>query len=124
MTANVRIVTDVHEDVLKVPNAALRFRPPQNDKEKSERKAGGNGSGNSAGGRPHGGRGAPGSARVYQLQAGKLVPLPVQLGASDGLMTEVTAPSLSEGSEVVIGTLEQADSKRRSPSMGGGPRMF
>jgi HlyD family secretion protein len=28
MTANVRIVTDVRSDVLKVPNAALRFRPP------------------------------------------------------------------------------------------------
>jgi len=28
MTANVRIVTDVRQDVLRVPNAALRFRPP------------------------------------------------------------------------------------------------
>ncbi|GAB4477388.1 MAG: hypothetical protein OHK0044_23800 [Burkholderiaceae bacterium] len=28
MTANVRIVTDTREAVLKVPNAALRFRPP------------------------------------------------------------------------------------------------
>lgn len=28
MTANVRIITDVRENVLKVPNAALRFRPP------------------------------------------------------------------------------------------------
>jgi HlyD family secretion protein len=28
MTANVRIVTDTRESALKVPNAALRFRPP------------------------------------------------------------------------------------------------
>ena len=28
MTANVRVVTDVRENVLKVPNAALRFKPP------------------------------------------------------------------------------------------------
>ncbi|MGZ9059757.1 MAG: hypothetical protein ACXW14_11010, partial [Burkholderiaceae bacterium] len=28
MTANVRIVTDARDPVLKVPNAALRFRPP------------------------------------------------------------------------------------------------
>jgi len=28
MTANVRILTDTRESVLKVPNAALRFRPP------------------------------------------------------------------------------------------------
>jgi HlyD family secretion protein len=28
MTANVRVITDVREKVLKVPNAALRFKPP------------------------------------------------------------------------------------------------
>jgi HlyD family secretion protein len=28
MTANVRVITDVRESVLKVPNAALRFKPP------------------------------------------------------------------------------------------------
>jgi HlyD family secretion protein len=28
MTANVRVVTDVRNDVLKVPNSALRFKPP------------------------------------------------------------------------------------------------
>ena len=28
MTANVRVITDVRENVLKVPNAALRFKPP------------------------------------------------------------------------------------------------
>jgi HlyD family secretion protein len=28
MTANVRIVTDTRENVLRIPNAALRFRPP------------------------------------------------------------------------------------------------
>jgi HlyD family secretion protein len=28
MTANVRVITDVRQGVLKVPNAALRFRPP------------------------------------------------------------------------------------------------
>ncbi|HEX2532039.1 MAG TPA: efflux RND transporter periplasmic adaptor subunit, partial [Burkholderiaceae bacterium] len=31
MTANVRIVTDRHNDVLKVPNAALRFKPAGTD---------------------------------------------------------------------------------------------
>lgn len=120
MTANVRIITDVREGVLKVPNAALRFRPPASDKEKTERNAAGSG----AGSRPHGARGAPGSARVYQLQAGKLMPLPVQLGASDGLMTEVVAPALSEGSEVVTGSAQSGDGKRPASAMGGGPRMF
>ena len=35
MTANVRIVTDRREDALKVPNAALRFKPAGGDDGKS-----------------------------------------------------------------------------------------
>ena len=35
MTANVRIVTDTRDSVLKVPNAALRFRPPGESAAKS-----------------------------------------------------------------------------------------
>ena len=46
MTANVRIVTDSRNDVLKVVNAALRFRPPgaaANDKSMAETNAPANG---------------------------------------------------------------------------------
>ncbi|MBA2548341.1 MAG: efflux RND transporter periplasmic adaptor subunit [Burkholderiaceae bacterium] len=43
MTANVRIVTDTREAVLKAPNAALRFRPPgegaSSDKAKADAKS-------------------------------------------------------------------------------------
>jgi HlyD family secretion protein len=46
MTANVRIVTDIRENVLKVSNSALRFRPPPTDKEKN----------NEGGGKPRGSR--------------------------------------------------------------------
>lgn len=115
MTANVRVVTDVREGVLKVPNSALRFRPPQSDKDKnSPAKAE----------RPQGARGgSAGSARVYRLEAGQLVKLPVKIGASDGLMTEVESDALQAGAEVVTGTAE-AGEKRRPSNMGGGPRMF
>jgi HlyD family secretion protein len=119
MTANVRVVTDVREGVLKVPNSALRFRPPQSDKDKNssttgERQQGGKG-----------GKGGPGSAsaRVYRLEAGQLVKLPVKLGATDGLMTEVESSDLQEGTEVVVGTADAGD-KRKPSAMGGGPRMF
>src|SRR5262249_265012 len=37
MTANVRIVTDQKDSVLKVPNAALRFRPPGVEPESRDR---------------------------------------------------------------------------------------
>ena len=118
MTANVRIVTDIRENVLKVSNSALRFRPPPTDKEKN----------NEGGGKPRGSRnggsgGAPQSARLYTLQEGKLNAIPVTLGATDGQMTEVSAAKLQEGMEIVAGSKDSGE-KRKSSSSGGGPRMF
>jgi HlyD family secretion protein len=52
MTANVRIVTDQRDGVLKVPNAALRFRPPGATNGKDEPAAAGPGAGSGAGGDP------------------------------------------------------------------------
>jgi HlyD family secretion protein len=117
MTANVRIVTEVREAVLKVPNAALRFRPPQTDNDKHA--AMGNKGNRSGGSRSA----ATGAGRLYRLDAGKLVAVPVKLGATDGLMTEINAAELTEGTEVVVGALESGD-KKRPAAMGGGPRMF
>ncbi len=45
MTANVRIVTDSRENVLKVPNAALRFRPPGATEPRDSGAAGDKGAG-------------------------------------------------------------------------------
>ncbi|RCS57390.1 efflux RND transporter periplasmic adaptor subunit [Parvibium lacunae] len=47
MTANVRIVTDTRSDVLKLPNSALRYRPPATESGKgksdtNDKKSGGN----------------------------------------------------------------------------------
>jgi HlyD family secretion protein len=42
MTANVRIVTDTRESVLKAPNAALRFRPPGESAAGDSKKGGAN----------------------------------------------------------------------------------
>ena len=118
MTANVRVIIEVREGVLKAPNAALRFRPPQSDQDKNA----------PAGHRPQGARGAPvaagGKGRLYRLQDGKLVALPVQLGASDGQMTEISGPDVAEGTDVVIGTAESGEKRRPSSTGGGGPRMF
>jgi HlyD family secretion protein len=77
MTANVRIQVDRREDALRVPNAALRFRPPGDtsglpggapaDGAAPEGRRGGEGGGAAAsrpeggGGADDGGRGGPGS---------------------------------------------------------------
>ncbi len=58
MTANVRIVTDQRDNVLKVPNAALRFRPAGAGNGKDEPAA------TAAAAAPGGGSGGPGDAQA------------------------------------------------------------
>lgn len=54
MTANVEITADKREDVLRIADAAVRFRPPRNGPEVIER-ASADGGGQSPGARPRGG---------------------------------------------------------------------
>jgi HlyD family secretion protein len=141
MTANVRIVTEIHESVLKVPNAALRFRPPRKDDDSSGKgaskssskdggKAGakeGNGGAKEASGekRGRGGRPDPGQATLYVLKQGELEPMVVKLGPSDGKMTEIISDTATEGLEIVIGVKGAPGSeKARGGQAMGAPRMF
>ena len=130
MTANVSITTAFREDVLKVPNAALRFRPPESaDVKKGKGTNGlagaaagaGMGAGRGAGGPPGGGfGGGPGGRSrgerspvrtVYVLSSTNAVagtgptlqPVKVKVGISDGISTEVLE-GLKEGDEVVTGS--------------------
>lgn len=90
MTANVRIVTDQRQDVLKVPNSALRLRiagvEPASNKDAKDDGGGTRG-------------------RVYVMDAqGKPKALSLRLGVSDGNMTELLAAAdLAEGAEVLTG---------------------
>ena len=94
MTASVRIVTDQRADVLKVPNAALRFRPAEVS---GEPPAGS--------GRPDARRGVAG--QVWTLgPGGRPRAVPIRLGISDGVFTEVLAPEtsgLGEQQDVITG---------------------
>jgi HlyD family secretion protein len=127
MTANVRIVTDTKEDVLRVPNAALRFRPPGVEAEQRERPAGGGqrpgggaGPGAGPGGREGGARASVTRGRVWVLDAtGKPQAIPIQLGISDGTMTEVTGGELAEQQQVLVGV----GGDRPSSGGSGGPRL-
>lgn len=124
MTANVRVVTDTFEDVLKAPNAAIRFRPPQSeDKPSKSRRSDGDKSAR-GNGRPD-----PASSTLYVLKQGELQPLPVKIGASDGKMVQVSGEGIAEGMEVVTGIKGESGSgggggSRRGSSMAGAPRMF
>lgn len=101
MTANVRIITAQKDHVLKVPNAAIRFRPPA-DPERSQATAARNGPDDGVPARKPVGR--PGS-RLWVLDAsGVPEAVPVTFGLSDGGMTEIVSGELTEGSEVIVGT--------------------
>ncbi|MBL0140514.1 MAG: efflux RND transporter periplasmic adaptor subunit [Betaproteobacteria bacterium] len=114
MTAFVQITANRREGVLRVPNAALRFRPPadpaQPDKSGASTKSGG---GPGTGGSPGMGAGGAGGAgggganrrdaasRVYKLVDGKLTPVTVQIGISDTAFTEIVGGAVAEGDKLV-----------------------
>jgi HlyD family secretion protein len=122
MTANVRIVTDSKPSVLKVPNAALRFRPPgveagpdgrvsssQADRPSSARGGDGRAAIGGDERRPASpgaigasANGVTGRAWVFG-PGGNPVPRTLELGLTDGAFTEVLGGNLSEGTEVLVG---------------------
>ena len=128
MTANVRVVTSVMDDVLKVPNAALRFRPPQKSDEKSDKKTERAKSGQKEGSANGSGRSKrePGVAKLYRVENNELKVITVKTGASDGQMTEITGEGVAEGVEVVTGVKGGDTGRGRSSSttMGNAPRVF
>jgi len=111
MTATAEIVTAERENVLLVPNAALRFTPPP-----PEAQSGGGGLVASLLPRPprglaprrqstnaKGGKGA--TRQIWVLRDGQPVAVPVTVGSSDGRMTEVTGEGLEPGLPVITASL-------------------
>ena len=145
MTANAAVVTARRENALRLPNAALRFRPEEGAVAAEEKTAddppppdaaegpppGGPGEGGgpdmgARGGRGQGrgrtGRSAEGAAArrtVYVLDAqGRLRERNVALGITDGSWTEVLGPELREGETVATGVEVGADRAGTRPAAG------
>ena len=100
MTANVSIVVAHRDNVLKVGNAALRFRPPESSPTE-RRPAAAKGKSRDGGGRER-----RSERTVYLLPKGerKPKPAPIKTGISDGISTEVLE-GLKEGEEVITAAL-------------------
>ena len=105
MTANVNIVTGERDDVLRVPTAALRFRPPAADRHAAE---------------------PPGATAVWRLAGGRPEPVAVETGLADDSYTEVRSGALREGDPVIV-AIERprtaGDASTQRPpgfNMGGG----
>ena len=113
MTANVNIPVDTRNDVIKVPNAALRFKPDPSEMEQGPK---------------------PGSEKrqdkktsstVYRIDVtGKLTPVVVTASITDGAFTAVESATLKAGDEVVVGlatsrAMEQQGGVQQRRSRGG-----
>ena len=90
MTASTRIVIDQRADVLRVPNAALRYTPP----------------GLAAGGMAAsgGGTAAAKASRLWILRDGTPVSLAVVAGLDDENFTEIVSGELKAGDLVIVGS--------------------
>ena len=107
LTASVTIYTLDKQDVLAVPVRALRFTPENFDGE------------------------TPENCVWVQQEGGKLTPVAVELGVTDGVLTEITS-GLKEGDRVVTGTKLVSARKggkmpdkpdMKQPQSGGNPFM-
>jgi HlyD family secretion protein len=121
MTANVSIIIAHKDDVLKIANAALRYRPA--DATPAPRSS----AVPSRGG--PGRAGAGGERRtertVYVLRGGKPAPVQIKTGISDGISTEVLE-GLKENDSVITAQLNAANGNAQQPAnpFGGPPRRF
>lgn len=121
MTANVRIVTAQKDGVLKITNAALRFRPPANPDEKSvpATRQAGTGSGGGSGGSGMGrGKSGTSMSKLWLLGGdGKPAAVEVKTGINDGNQTELIDTELAEGREVIVGISTAEKQKLAAPRM-------
>jgi HlyD family secretion protein len=97
MTANVSIIVSISKDVLKIPNAALRFRPVEKVKTEVQQKGSG----------------------VWILEQGEPKRIPVSTGISDGNYTELVSGNIKDGQELIVESITKAKAPTSS-----GPRMF
>ena len=83
MTAHVSIQVAERRDVLRVPNAALSYRPKEKEDDEPAAKA-------------------PRGTRVHVLAGGQPVAVPVRTGITDGSHTEVLDGELKAGDKVIL----------------------
>lgn len=103
MTANVTFEVERRDGVIRVPNAALRFVPPDAEKRKP----------------------TDGTRTVWLLDDGAPVAVPIKTGITDGSFTEVAGGALAPGAAIITdstgGAAATSGGSPFSP-MGGGRR--
>jgi HlyD family secretion protein len=111
MTATASITVEERKDALLVPNAALRFAPPQTAQ---AGRAGLRGllpappAFRPASPNPEEAKGR--RRQVWALREGRPVAVEVQVGASDGRSTQIVAGALAQGDAVIVDATAEAGS--------------
>ena len=139
MTANASVTTAKRENALRLPNAALRFRPPEGAAVASAERPEGRPAGErkehagawkrergAENGREHREDGAPEAAlkTVYVLdEKGGLRAQPVELGISDGTWTEVLGSAPKDGELIATGIRTAAEKETAAKSNSNSPFM-
>jgi len=100
MTTNVSIIISTHNDVLRIPKAALRFSPLPPEKNRAARSQ------------------QKGPA-VWILENNAPRRIPVAVGISDGNFSELVSGDVKEGQDVIVESLVKASERAAPP-----PRMF
>ena len=119
MTANAEFLVSQKKDVLRIPNAALRFRPPWEKKEAEDvarqtSRAGDGGRGSRGGGSDRSRRAGSGDgrggrlAKIYVLKDMQPAQVQARLGITDGSYTEVLDGEITEGQEVILAVSDAA----------------
>jgi HlyD family secretion protein len=131
MTANVTFIYAEKDDVLRVPNAALRFRASPDLLASLGKSDGARANGAQARGGSGGeGRGrrdeAPDKRRIWVLREGQPEVVPVTVGVSDGSLTEIASDRVREGDQVITDVVAANGARPGAPVGGGGGfrRMF
>ncbi|MFZ1614070.1 MAG: hypothetical protein WAT51_07855, partial [Holophaga sp.] len=126
MTANVSIVTNRKEDVLKVASVALRFNPAAFMKDQAPSKPEAKPTAGAAGGGQRQGGGLPARGmvarredKVWILENGKPKAFPIKVGISDGQYTEVMGENLTEGMIVLTGVDDTKKAAVAATPIGG-----
>jgi len=109
MTANVSIEVAKKVDVLKLPPAALRFKPKTKGEETKTKEV------------RSGGRKGGSTLQVYILREGKPVAVPVKTGIANNSSIELVESTLKEGDAVIVEQIGGDSGKKKSASSMGRP---
>jgi HlyD family secretion protein len=118
MTATAEIAVQKVTSAILAPNAALRFTPPVTNQVKEEKRPDGGTFMGKLMPRPRRPQktssdnhpntaGASKNKRVWTVNDGHLLPIPVKTGATDGIMTEILEGNIAPGMELVVAVVSE-----------------